>query len=136
MAAFGLVFGFATASWLIMAAGFVVTCASNVFSNAFHVYQAEIFPTRMRATAVGTAYALSRLSGAILPFISVAVLDGLGATAVFVGSAAILAILSLDVGLLGPRSTGMNLETSSDDTPPARTGRFERQTEREWTSTT
>jgi putative MFS transporter len=136
MAAFGLVFGFATASWLIMAAGFVVTCASNVFSNAFHVYQAEIFPTRMRATAVGTAYALSRLSGAILPFISVAVLDGLGATAVFVGSAAILAILSLDVGLLGPRSTGMNLETSSDDTPHARTGRFERQTEREWTSTT
>jgi putative MFS transporter len=136
MAAFGLVFGFASASWLIMAAGFVVTCASNVFSNGFHVYQAEIFPTRMRATAVGTAYALSRLSGAILPFISVAVLDDLGATAVFVGSAAILAILSLDVGLLGPRSTGMNLETSSDDSGRAPTGRFERQTEREWTRTT
>jgi putative MFS transporter len=136
MAAFGLLFGFATASWLIMAAGFVVTCASNVFSNGFHVYQAEIFPTRMRATAVGTAYALSRLSGAILPFISVAVLDDLGATAVFVGSAAILAILSLDVGLLGPRSTGMNLETSSDDSGHVPTGRFERQTEREWTSTT
>ena len=90
MAAFGLLFGFATASWLIMVAGFIVTSASNVFSNAFHVYQAEIFPTRMRATAVGTAYSLSRLSGAILPFISVAILDGLGATAVFVGSAAIL----------------------------------------------
>jgi putative MFS transporter len=136
MAAFGLLFGFASASWLIMAAGFVVTCASNVFSNGFHVYQAEIFPTRMRATAVGTAYALSRLSGAILPFISVAVLDGLGATAVFVGSAAILAILSLDVGLLGPRSTGMNLEMSSDDSGRVPTGRFERQTDREWTSTT
>ena len=27
-----------------MAAGFVVTSASNVFSNGFHVYQAEIFP--------------------------------------------------------------------------------------------
>jgi putative MFS transporter len=90
----------------------------------------------MRATAVGTAYALSRLSGAILPFISVAVLDGLGATAVFVGSAAILVILSLDVGLLGPRSTGMNLETSSDDSGRVPTGRFDRQTDREWTSTT
>jgi MFS transporter, putative metabolite:H+ symporter len=90
----------------------------------------------MRATAVGTAYSLSRLSGAILPFISVAVLDGLGATAVLVGSATILAILSLDVGLLGPRSTGMNLERSSDETPAPRTGRFEREREREWTQTT
>jgi putative MFS transporter len=116
MAAFGLLFGFATASWLIMAAGFVVTSASNVFSNGFHVYQAELFPTRMRATAVGSAYSLSRLSGAILPFISVAVLDGVGATAVFAGAAAIMAILCLDVGLLGPRSTGMNLEASSGAT--------------------
>jgi putative MFS transporter len=115
MAAFGLLFGFATTSWLILVAGFVVTCASNVFSNGFHVYQAEIFPTRMRATAVGTAYSLSRLSGAILPFIAVSVLDGLGATAVFVGSAAILVGLSIDVGVLGPRSTGMSLEAASDE---------------------
>jgi putative MFS transporter len=97
------------------------------------VYQAEILPARMRATAVGTGYALSRLSGAILPFISVAVLDGLGATAVFVGSALIMVILSLDVGLLGPRSTGMILEASSEDAPASRTGRFER--EPEWTRT-
>jgi MFS family permease len=75
MAAFGLLFGVATASWLIMVAGFVVTSASNVFSNGFHVYQAELFPTRTRATAVDTAYSLSRLSGAILPFITVTVLD-------------------------------------------------------------
>ena len=92
MAALGLVFGFARTPWLILAAGFLITSASNVFSNGFHVYQAEIFPTRMRATAVGTAYSLSRLSGAILPFITVAVLDGLGATAVFVGCAAILVV--------------------------------------------
>ncbi len=126
MAAFGMLFGFARSPGIILAAGFIVTSASNVFSNGFHVYQAEIFPTRMRATAVGTAYSLSRLSGAILPFITVAVLDGLGATAVFVGSAAILVILALDVALLGPRSTGMNLEVSSDETPgtlaPLRSG--------------
>ena len=90
----------------------------------------------MRATAVGTAYSLSRLSGAILPFISVAVLDGLGPSAVFIGCAVILLIVALDVALLGPRSTGMNLETSSAETATLRTGRFDRQTEREWTSTT
>jgi putative MFS transporter len=100
---------------LIVGAGFLLTATSNVFSNAFHIYQAEIFPTRIRATAVGTAYSLSRLSGAILPFISVSVLDHLGASAVFIGSAAIMGLIGLDVGLLGPRSTGLNLEEASDD---------------------
>jgi MFS transporter, putative metabolite:H+ symporter len=126
MAALGLVFGFARTPWLILVAGFLITSASNVFSNGFHVYQAEIFPTRMRATAVGSAYSLSRLSGAILPFITVSVLDGLGATAVFIGSAAILVGLALDVGLLGPRSTGLNLEESSDEAAAAAGGRFAR----------
>ncbi len=70
MAVLGVVFGFASAPWLIIAAGFLLTSCSNVFSNGFHIYQAEIFPTRMRSTAVSTSYSLSRLSGAILPFIS------------------------------------------------------------------
>jgi putative MFS transporter len=112
---FGLVFGFARTEWLILLAGFCTTSVSNVFSNSFHIYQAEIFPTRIRGTAVGTAYSLSRLSGAILPFITVAVLDDLGATAVFAGSAAIMVLLSLDIGIFGPRSTGMKLEDSSDE---------------------
>jgi putative MFS transporter len=111
----GLVFGFARTEWLILLAGFCTTSVSNVFSNSFHIYQAEIFPTRIRGTAVGTAYSLSRLSGAILPFITVAVLDDLGATAVFAGSAAIMVLLSLDIGIFGPRSTGMKLEDSSDE---------------------
>jgi putative MFS transporter len=115
MGVLGIMFGFARVPWLIVAAGFLLTATSNVFSNAFHIYQAEIFPTRIRATAVGTAYSLSRLSGAILPFISVAVLDHLGASAVFIGSAVIMLILCIDVGILGPRSTGLNLEEASED---------------------
>ena len=78
MAALGVVFGFATAPAAIIASGFLLTAASNVFSNAYHIYQAEIFPTRIRASAVGGAYSLSRLTGALLPFLSVAILDGLG----------------------------------------------------------
>jgi putative MFS transporter len=113
---FGMVFGFARASWLILVAGFITTCISNVFSNSFHIYQAEIFPTRMRATAVGTAYSLSRLSGAILPFITVAVLDNVGASTVFIGAFVLMVLLVVDVGVLGPRSTGLNLETSSNET--------------------
>ena len=115
--AFGMLFGFARASWLILVAGFLTTSVSNVLSNSFHIYQAEIFPTRMRATAVGTAYSLSRLSAAILPFITVAVLDNLGASAVFIGSFVLMVLLVVDVGVLGPRSTGLNLETASHDVP-------------------
>jgi putative MFS transporter len=114
MAALGVVFGFATAPALILASGFLTTAVSNVFSNAYHIYQAEIFPTYMRATAIGSAYSLSRLTAAILPFVSVAILDGIGATAVFLGCAGILALLCLDVGLLGPRSTGKSLEQASE----------------------
>jgi MFS transporter, putative metabolite:H+ symporter len=113
MAALGVVFGFASAPALIVASGFALTAASNVFSNGYHIYEAEIFPTRIRATAAGTAYSLSRLTGAILPFVSVAVLDGLGASAVFLGSAAILVLLCVDVAVLGPRTTGRSLESVS-----------------------
>ena len=113
MAALGVAFGFATAPAAIIASGFVLTAASNVFSNAYHIYQAEIFPTRIRASAVGGAYSLSRLTGALLPFLSVAILDGLGATAVFLGSAALLVALCVDVAVLGPRSTGRSLEAVS-----------------------
>ena len=116
MGVLGVVFGFGRSPAVIIGAGFLLTATSNVFSNGFHIYQAEIFPTRMRSTAVSTSYSLSRLSGAMLPFLSVAALDHLGPTAVFLGSAVVLTVVALDVGLLGPRSTGLNLETSSDET--------------------
>jgi MFS transporter, putative metabolite:H+ symporter len=122
----GVVFGFSREPWLIVAAGFLLTACSNVFSNGFHIYPAEIFPTRIRSTAVSTSYSLSRLSGALLPFVAVTALDDLGPTARFLGSAAILAVVCLDVGLLVPRSTGLNLEDSADETaataPPGRRG--------------
>jgi putative MFS transporter len=115
MGVLGVVFGFGRSPAVIIGAGFLLTATSNVFSNGFHIYQAEIFPTRMRSTAVSTSYSLSRLSGTILPFISVAALDRLGPTAVFLGSAAVLTVVAVDVAVLGPRSTGMNLETASDE---------------------
>jgi putative MFS transporter len=121
---FGMIFGFARAPWLIVAAGFCTTSVSNVFSNSFHIYQAEIFPTRIRGTAVGIAYSLSRLSGAILPFITVTVLDNLGADVVFVGSFVIMVIVALDVLVLGPRSTGLVLEDSASEARGG--GRFDR----------
>ncbi|MEU7157129.1 MFS transporter [Streptomyces chrestomyceticus] len=110
MAGCGLAFGFADAGWLIVSAGFALTVCSNVFSNAFHVYQTEIFPTGLRGSAIGIAYSLSRLTSVILPFVALTVLADLGPGAVFIGSAVLMVLLCLDVALLGPRSTGRSLE--------------------------
>lgn len=116
---FGLIFGFATNTALIVLAGFLLTASSNVFSNAYHIYQAEIFPTAIRSSAVGIAYSLSRATSAILPFIAVSALAHFHADGVFIGSAVLMAILCLDVALLGPRSTGLSLEHSGAPSPAA-----------------
>ncbi|GIH18577.1 MFS transporter [Rugosimonospora africana] len=113
IAVFGLIFGFSTSTPLIVAAGFLLTICSNVFSNAFHVYQTEIFPTAVRSSAIGIAYSLSRAASALLPFIAVAALDRLGAGGVFGGSAVLIAALCVDVWLLGPRTNGRALEDTA-----------------------
>jgi len=110
MAVFGLLFGLSDAPAAIVIFGFLYTVISNVFSNSFHVYQAEIFPTRLRATASGSTYALSRLSNALLPFILLPVLAAFGPVAMFAVVSAAMVVVALDIGLLGPRTTGRNLE--------------------------
>jgi putative MFS transporter len=106
----GIVFAAANHVAVIVVAGFLLTAVSNVFSNAFHIYQAEIFPTAIRSTASGICYSLSRATSTVLPFVAVPALATLGPMAVFSGSAALIIVLCLDVGLLGPRSTGLQLE--------------------------
>ncbi len=106
----GIVFAAADNVVLIVVAGFLLTAVSNVFSNAFHIYQAEIFPTAIRTTASGIAYSLSRATSTVLPFVAVPALAAFGPVAVFSGSAVLIVLLCIDVGLLGPRSTGLTLE--------------------------
>jgi putative MFS transporter len=113
IAAFGVIFGAAADTSLIVVSGFLLTVCSNVFSNAYHVYQAEIFPTRIRSSAIGIAYSLSRATSAALPFVAIAVLDHLGSTVVFVGSAILMLVLCLNVSVLGPNSTGLSLEQTA-----------------------
>ena len=42
----------------------LVTLSNNWLSYAFHGYQAELFPTRIRSRAIGFVYSWSRLSAA------------------------------------------------------------------------
>jgi len=110
MAVFGILFGMTTQPTLIMLFGFLYTLSSNIFSNGYHIFQAEIYPTAVRATAVGTAYSLSRLMSGLMPFILLPVLHAHGATAMFSVVAGAMVLLMVDVGALGPKTTGRALE--------------------------
>jgi putative MFS transporter len=113
IAGFGLVFGTSTDTVVIVAAGFLLTVSSNVFSNGFHIYQSELFPTGVRSSAVGVAYSLSRLASAILPFVALHALDVFGPGWVFAGAAMLMGLLALEVRVLGPRTTGHSLEQAA-----------------------
>ena len=76
----------------------------------YHVYQTELYPTSVRSSAIGIAYSLSRAVSAILPFIAVALLDRIHAAGIFTASAVLIALLCLDVALLGPRTNGVALD--------------------------
>jgi MFS transporter, putative metabolite:H+ symporter len=110
MLGFGLGFGYSHDATAIVAFGFCYTLVSNLFSNAYHVYQGELYPTRLRATGAGSAYSLSRLASAAMPYVLLPLLDHSGANAVFLFIACVMAAVVLDIGLLGPRTTGRVLE--------------------------
>ena len=110
MAACGVLFATVHVHALIVVFGLLITASSNVFSNVYHVYQAEIFPTDVRATAVGWTYSVSRLSSAALPFILIPVLDNHGATAMFAVVLVALAATIAVIAPIGPHTKGKSLD--------------------------
>ncbi len=112
-ACFGLLFSQAFGFWPVIALGVLVTLANNWMSFAFHGYQAELFPTRIRARAVGFVYSWSRLSGAFAGLVISALLQRQGVGAVFVFIAAAMAVVVLAIGLYGPRTLDRPLEDIS-----------------------
>jgi putative MFS transporter len=113
MAVFGLAFGFSNSMLPIIAFGFLYTAISNVFSNSYHIYQAEIFPTHLRSTASSGTFALSRLATAAMPFVLVPVLNDDGVGALFSIMCAAMVVVAIDITVLGPRTTGRRLEVVS-----------------------
>jgi putative MFS transporter len=112
MAASGLAFPFASGALEIVATGGILTLFSYWFSAVLHAYQTEIFPTRIRATAVGFTYSLSRLSVIASTFVIAALLPH-GTLPVFVFMAAAMVGVAVVVGLFGPRTNARALEELS-----------------------
>jgi putative MFS transporter len=107
----GLVFGQASTAALIIAMGVMLTLSNNILSYSFHAYQQELFPTGIRARAAGFVYSWSRLSVIFSSFIIAFILNGFGAPGVFAFIAAAMAIVMAVIGIFGPRTTNLALET-------------------------
>ncbi len=107
---FGTLFGIATNVYMVIIFGFITTFILWNFSNFFHAYQAEIFPTRVRPTAAGTVYSVSRVSTSILVLFIAAVILPHGVLASFGIIWVFIAIVVIDLALLGPKSTGKQVE--------------------------
>jgi MFS transporter, putative metabolite:H+ symporter len=113
IAVFGLIFGQTTTPLLLIVLGVLLTLSNNTLSFAFHGYQAELYPTRIRALAVGFVYSWSRLSAVFSAFAIAFSLQWFGVAGVFTLIAGSMLIVMLSIGLLGPRTSKLSLETIS-----------------------
>jgi putative MFS transporter len=113
VAVFGLIFAAVRSPVAIIGLGVLITVANNVMSFAFHTYQAELYPTRIRAVAVGFVYSWSRLSVVFMAFVIAFTLRDFGVPGVFTLIAGSMAVVIAATGLLGPRTRNLSLEEIS-----------------------
>ena len=109
----GLLFSQASTTVAIIGLGILLTLAGNIISYSYHAYQQELFPTGIRARAAGFVYSWSRFSAIWNAFLIAFTLQRFGVTGVFVFIAAAMAIVMLAIGLMGPRTRGLELEKIS-----------------------
>ena len=89
---------------MLIALGVLITLSNNLLSFAYHAYQAELFPTRIRARAVGFVYSWSRLSTVFTSFMIGFFLDRFGTAGVFGFIAVSMGVVCVSIGVFGPRT--------------------------------
>jgi putative MFS transporter len=110
----GLAFAEVRNSVLIILCGGLVTVGATIISLNFHAYQSELFPTRIRALAVGFVYSASRVSGMFSGFLIAFALAQRGVSAALALIAGCMALVALAIGVLGPKTRGRSLEDLND----------------------
>jgi len=113
-AVFGLLFATHTAPLGLVVLGVLITLMNSLLGYSSHVYQAELFPTRMRARAVGFVYSWGRLSTAFTSLIIGLFFQRFGTPGVFALIAFAMLVVVIAVGAFGPRTRGLTLEQISD----------------------
>lgn len=110
IAACGLLFAWQRTAAGVVLFGVLITLSSNWMSFAYHTYQSELYPTRIRARAVGFVYSWSRLSTVFSSFLIALFLRNYGTVGVFIFIACSMLLVFLLVGGLGPCTTRRRLE--------------------------
>jgi putative MFS transporter len=113
IAVFGTLFAFQTSPAALMALGVLITISSALLSVGYHAYQSELFPTRVRARAVGLVYSMSRISAMFSGFMIAFALRHFGIGGVFGLIGLAMAIVMGSIGFFGPRTNGLNLDEIS-----------------------
>jgi putative MFS transporter len=109
----GVVFANAHSPATVMISGALIALGNNWMIAIFHSYAAELFPTRIRARAIGFTFSWSRLSSIFIGYWVADLLAAFGSTGVFVLIGIAMASIILSIGLFGPRTNGRSLETLS-----------------------
>jgi len=106
----GLLFSQVSDMVSVIALGVCLTLASNMLSYSYHAYQAELFPTAIRARAVGFVYSWGRLAAIFNAFMIAAVLKLGGVTGVFVVIGCAMLIIAAVIYRFGPRTKNLAVE--------------------------
>jgi putative MFS transporter len=109
----GVLFARMSAVPLLIAFGVLLTLSANILSFSSHAYQAELYPTRIRALAVGFTYSWSRFSVVFSSFAIAFFLDRFGVPGVFAFIAGSMVVVMLSIGIFGPATKNLALETIS-----------------------
>jgi putative MFS transporter len=113
LAVFGILFSQMTTAVGIIICGVLITFSTSNLSYAFHAYQAELYPTRIRSRAIGFTYAWSRFSTIFVGFMVAFFLRDYGTVGVFVFIAVAMIACCLVIAAMGPPTARMRLEEIS-----------------------
>ncbi len=113
LAVFGIVFSQMTTAIGIIIVGVLITFSTSNLSYAFHAYQAELYPTRIRARAIGFTYAWSRFSTIFVGFMIAFFLRDYGTVGVFGFIATAMIVCCVVIAGMGPPTTRLRLEQIS-----------------------
>ena len=100
IAVFGLLFALQTSAVGVIICGLLITLCNNWMSFSFHAYQAELYPTRIRAQAVGFVYSWSRFSAIFSGFIIAFFLAHYGTIGVFSFIAGAMVVVFVVIGVV------------------------------------
>jgi putative MFS transporter len=109
----GTAFASAHSVPVVLISGALIALGNNWMIAIFHPYAAELFPTRMRARAVGFTFSWSRISAIFVSYWAASLLASFGPSGVFAMIATAMAAIVVSVGVFGPPTNGRSLEVLS-----------------------